>query len=79
MSWFRDNVTMGQGTITLTNAEMKKVLVVEKILDGHMTNVDAAALLGITPRQVILLKKKYMQEGPSRIEHQNRGRKPFHA
>lgn len=70
---------MGQGTITLTNAEMKKVLVVEKILDGLMTNVDAAALLGITPRQVILLKKKYMQEGSSGIEHQNRGRKLFHA
>ena len=29
---------MGQETVTLTRAELKKVLVVEKILDGHMTN-----------------------------------------
>lgn len=70
---------MGQETITLTNTEMKKVHVVEKILDELMTNVQAVALLGITPRQVIRLKKKYMREGSSGIAHQNRGRKPSHA
>lgn len=70
---------MGQETITLTKAEMKKVLVVEKILDGSMTNVEGAAVLGITPRQIIRLKKKYMQGGAAQIAHQNRGRKPPHA
>jgi transposase len=70
---------MGQETITLTNAEMKKVLVVEKVLDGQMTNMEAAAVLGITTRQVIRLKKKYMGEGTAGIAHQNRGRKPVHA
>ncbi len=61
---------MGQETITLTNAEMKKVLVVEKVLDGLMTNVEAAALLEITPRQVNRLKKKYMQEDDLILWHQ---------
>lgn len=60
---------MGQETITLTSAEMKKVLVVEKILDGHMSNVEGAALLGITPRQVIRLKKKYTGWGAAGIAH----------
>lgn len=47
---------MGQETTTLTKAEMKKVLVVEKILDGSMTNMEGAVVLGITPRQIIRLK-----------------------
>lgn len=70
---------MRQETITLTDAEMKKVLVVEKILDGHMTNAEGAAMLGKTSRQVIRLKKKYVEEGAAGIAHQNRGRKPIHA
>lgn len=70
---------MGQETITLTNAEMKKVLVVEKILGGHMTNVEGAAALGVSPRQMIRLKKKYLEGGAAGITHQNRGRKPVHA
>ena len=63
----------------MTNAEMKKVLVVEKILDGHMTNMEGAAYLGITPRQIIRLKNKYTKGGAAGIAHQNRGRKPVHA
>ncbi|MFC3790114.1 ISNCY family transposase [Paenibacillus sp. GCM10012307] len=58
---------------------MKKVLVVQKILDGHLTNVEGAAVLGVTPRQVIRLKKKYVEGGAAEVAHQNRGRKPVHA
>lgn len=50
---------MGQEIMTLTKAEMKKVLVVEKIIDGRMTNREGAAALGLSERQVIRLKKKY--------------------
>jgi len=70
---------MGQGTITLSEAELKKVLVVEKILDGYMTNAEGAALLGLSNRQVIRLKRKYEAAGAEGIAHQNRGRKPLHA
>jgi len=38
---------MGQERVTLTRAEWKKVLVVEKILDGHMTNAEGADALGL--------------------------------
>lgn len=71
---------MGQETVTLTRAELKKVVVVEKILDGHMTNGEGAAALGLTVRQVIRLKKKYLAEGGAQaLAHGNRGRKPEHA
>lgn len=70
---------MGQETITLTRAELKKVRVIEKILDGHMTNAEGAATLGITIRQLIRLKNTYKEKGEQAIAHQNRGRKPSHA
>ena len=71
---------MGQETVTLTKAEMKKVVVVEKILGGHMTNGEGAAALGLTVRQMIRLKKKYQTEGGSQaLAHGNRGKKPKHA
>jgi len=71
---------MGQERVTLTRAEWKKVLVVEKILDGHMTNAEGAAALGLGVRQVIRLKKKYVEEGGAQaLAHGNRGRKPKHA
>lgn len=70
---------MGQETITLTRAELKKVKVLEKIVDGHMTNTEGAATLGITERQVIRLKNKYQEGGPQALAHRNRGRKPKHA
>ena len=54
---------MGQETVTLTRAEWKKALVVEKILDGRMTNQEAATVLGLGVRQVIRLKKKYTSPG----------------
>jgi transposase len=71
---------MGQETVTLTRAELKKVVVVEKILGGQMTNREGAAVLGLTERQVIRLKKKYQSgEGAKELVHKNRGRKPKHA
>ena len=65
--------------MTLTQAEMKKVLVVEKVMDGHMTNKEGANSLGLSERQLIRLKKKYEAEGAEGISHQNRGKKPKHA
>ena len=63
----------------MTKAELKKVLVVEKILGGQMTNREGAAALGLTERQVIRLKKKYQSGGAQELAHKNPGRKPKHA
>ena len=64
----------------MTKAELKKIFVVEKIISGHMTNEEGAAALGLSSRQVIRLKKKYVTEGgASALVHRNRGKKPVHA
>lgn len=71
---------MRQETLTLSRAELKKVVVVEKIISGHMTNKEGAAVLGLSSRQVIRLKNKYVTEGGAgALAHRNRGRKPVHA
>lgn len=49
---------MGQEKITLTQTEMKKVLVVEKILDGRMTNKEGAIALGLSERQGLSTEEK---------------------
>lgn len=64
----------------MTQAELKKVFVVEKILDGRMTNQEGAKVLGLSIRQIIRLKKRYLIEGAAKaLAHRNRGRKPKHA
>jgi transposase len=70
---------MEQETITLTKVELKKIRVVQKIVDGHMTNSEGALTLGISVRQIIRLKNKYKAEGEQGIVHKNRGRTPVHA
>jgi hypothetical protein len=70
---------MGQEIITLTTAEMKKVIVIEKVIVRQMTVEEAAALLGLSTRQIFRLKKTYITEGAQGIAHKNRGRKPAHT
>ena len=70
---------MGQEKITLTKAELKKVIVIEKLVAHQVKVVEAAELLGLSTRQVLRLKKRYIAEGAEGIAHKNRGRKPAHA
>lgn len=70
---------MEQETITLTKAEMKKILVIEKVIHRHLAVKEAAEMLELSTRQVLRLKKRYLTEGPQGIAHKNRGRKPAHA
>lgn len=70
---------MSQGTVTLTNAEMKKLIVSEKILDGRMTNREGANVLGLSVRQAIRLKKLYQLGVAQQPTHKNRKRKSAHA
>lgn len=70
---------MGQEKITLTKAELKKVLVVEKLVARQIKVAEAAELLGLSNRQVLRLKKTYITEGAEGFAHKNRGRKPAHT
>ena len=66
--------------VTLTRSEFKKATVVEKVLEGHMTNKEGAEALGLSTRQVMRLKKRYQNKGGAQaLAHGNRGRKPTHT
>ncbi len=63
----------------MTKTELKKVLVIEKLVDQKIKVAEAAELLGLSTRQVLRLKKRYITEGAEGIAHKNRGRKPVHT
>lgn len=59
----------------MTKAELKKVMVIEKLVAHQVKVVEAAELLGLSPRQVLRLKKgisqKELRESPTKIEVAN--------
>ena len=63
----------------MSDAELKKVMVLEKLVNHQLKVAEAAELLGLSPRQVLRLKKTYLVEGAKGIAHKNRGRKPAHT
>jgi len=54
---------MDKEIITLNRAEMKKALVIDKLIAHLMTTSEAADSLGITTRQVLRLKDKVVKQG----------------
>jgi transposase len=54
--------------------EVRRYGVIAALLDGKMTNPEAAAVLGVSVRQVKRIKGKVKREGPSGVKHGNRGR-----
>ncbi len=54
--------------------EVRRYGVVTALLDGRMTNGEAAAALDVSVRQVKRIKGKVKREGPSGIKHGNTGR-----
>ena len=70
---------MNQERVTLSQKELKRVKVISALCVGSMSNSDAAATLGISPRQTIRLKKKYSALGVAGMIHGNRNRQPKHT
>ena len=70
---------MKQERVTLSQKELKRVKVISALCVGSMSNSDAAATLGISPRQTIRLKKKYSALGVAGMIHGNRNRQPKHT
>jgi transposase len=66
-------------TVTLTQAEQTRVLILNRILTGQLTAADAAALLCLSVRQVRRLVAAYREDGVAALVHGNRGRAPAHT
>lgn len=65
--------------IQLSKEEIKRLMIVQKIIDGILTINDASQILGLSSRQVKRLKKGVLELGFHSLAHGNRGRSPKHA
>src|ERR1700680_1025399 len=74
---FSENVTM-QETVTLNTQDQKRVMVLNRMLDGQVSSAEAAALLKLSKRQVQRILATYRKEGAAALVHGNRGRQPKH-
>lgn len=63
----------------MSQAELKRVLVLQRVLDGRMSIQEASLVLGLSERHIKRLKAKLRLHGPGALAHGNRGRKPAHA
>jgi transposase len=61
-------------TITMTQAEQQRTIVLTKVLVGELTISEAATLLKRSERQVWRLKSMFERAGPAALVHGNRGR-----
>ena len=63
----------------MTTNELKRAMVMDKWIAGHISESDVVRVLGISTRQAYRLKAKYRQGGAQALAHRNRGQKPSHA
>jgi len=61
-------------TFQLSDKEIKRVVVVRKVVEGELTQVRAAELLGLSERQVGRLTVRLRTEGECGVAHRLRGR-----
>ena len=60
--------------VIFTLEDAKRYGVIEALIEGKMTNGEAADALNLSKRQVQRMKKKVAQNGPCGLIHGNRGR-----
>lgn len=56
--------------------EVKRELVIRRVVAGKLSITDAAPLLGLSERQIWRLKTRYVEAGVSALAHGNRVRRP---
>ena len=68
---------MTRETITLTQEEHRRVMVLTAVREGRVRAKDAAQLLGLSVRQCRRLLAAFRKRGPAGLAHGNRGRPPL--
>jgi len=58
----------------MTSREQGRAMVLVRVAGGELTVTDAAALLGLSERQVWRLRAGFERDGPAALVHANRGR-----
>src|SRR2546422_7772565 len=65
---------MTRETITLTQAEQQRVIVLTAVRERHVGAARAATLLGVSLRHCRRLLAAFRRDGPAALAHGNRGR-----
>jgi len=65
---------MNRETVTLSQKELQRVVVISQCVEGKLACARAAELLEITPRHVQRLKARYRQGSAAALAHASRGR-----
>ena len=64
----------GKGIIMATQEELRRLHVIEKVLEGGLKQVEAAEILSLSSRQIRRMVKRIKKEGQRGIVHRSRGR-----
>jgi transposase len=67
----------GGDIIMLRQRELKRLHVIRKVIEGTVTQTEAAGLVSLTERQIRRIVKRIREEGDEGIRHKSRG-KPSH-
>ena len=60
--------------VTMSKQELSRLEIVQKVTEKHLSQVQAASILGISARQVHRLVKAFEQEGPEGLISKHRGK-----
>lgn len=60
---------VGEDRVVMTGNELQRVHVIRQALEKKLTQVKAATVLGLTPRQVRRLMTRVRQEGDAGLVH----------
>ena len=62
--------------LTLTTREQSRIQVLNGVIEGKVSVVQSAKLMGVSERHTWRLLAAYRKEGAVAVAHGNRGRKP---
>jgi len=64
----------GKDIIVASQRELKRLHIVQKVLEGTLKRMEAAAMLSLSIRQTGRIVRRIKEEGPQGIVHRSRGR-----
>lgn len=64
----------GRDIIIMRQKELKRLYVIHKVMEGKLTQVEAAEILSLSDRQISRIVKRIQKEGDRGIQHRSRGR-----
>ena len=64
----------GRDIIIMRQKELKRLHVIHKVMEGELTQVEAAEILTLSERQIGRIVKRIREEGDKGIQHRSRGK-----